>query len=342
MTDNIKILHLDFGMEWRGGQRQSLTLHRNLLKHNFSSYYVCLEGSRVYEQAHEIGINHVLAIPFRKPHLTRLLKEWGPAILHFHESKSLKYAPFFRQFKTVATRRVSYPISFLGRMFKYKAVDHHVGVSQEIADYLSGYFRNVTTIHSCVDKERFAKAPVKIFKNDKINVLFVGAFSPQKGLEILMEASKKIIRSFPNVHFHLVGDGELMPAIRKMQDHNEGFYTFYGHRKNVEDFYLNADLVIVPSVGGEGSSGTIKEGMMAGKPVIASDLACNFELLPEELQPFCFKNKSVPDLEEKIEAAIKELKNFDREKLTNTALEFSCEKMTEKYISLYQSLAGAL
>ena len=127
-----------------------------------------------------------------------------------------------------------------------------------------------------MDIKRFDRVVDKtIFdKNGDINIVYVGAFSNQKGVDVLIKAFSNLAKNYNNAVLHLIGDGELLQPMKNLAkslevDHN---IVFYGARKDVEDFYLNSDYVVCPSVSGEGSSGVIKEGMAAGKIVITSDL----------------------------------------------------------------------
>ena len=45
----MRVLHIDTGLEWRGGQRQALTLHKGLLRHDIKSLFVSNQDGELYQ-----------------------------------------------------------------------------------------------------------------------------------------------------------------------------------------------------------------------------------------------------------------------------------------------------
>jgi len=97
-------------------------------------------------------------------------------------------------------------------------------------------------------------------------------------------------------------------------------------------------LVIVPSVDGEGSSGVIKEAIVAGKPVIASDLKANKELISDGLNGVLFKKGSQEDLQEKIESIINKKITIDYNEIKRSAETYSCNYLIKSYLDEYQKI----
>ncbi|KAA0258992.1 glycosyltransferase family 4 protein [Deferribacter autotrophicus] len=342
----MKILHIDTGKEWRGGQRQVFILHKNLLKNNIDSFLVCNENGILYSKAKD-ELQNVISLPgniFQGIfNLKKILRKINPDILHFHDGKSLNFIEFMpASMKKIETRRVSYPISFFSRKVKYSLCDYHVAVSEEIAEYLRQFFKNVFVINSCIEIDRFVlKKPKNPFKKRfNKNILFVGSFSKQKGIEVLLEAFKSVVEQIGDVGLHLVGGGSLEKDLWKMVD-DLGIVDnvlFYGFQKEVEQFYFFADLVVVPSVDGEGSSGVIKEALASGKTVIASNLDANKEIIKDNYNGILFENKNKSDLSNKIKLVLNHKIVLDKNKILETAKQFSCEKMTYKYIKIYDEI----
>jgi len=274
----MRVLHIDTGLEWRGGQRQALTLHKGLVDKNIKSLFVCNNSGEVYNLCKKNNEPSFAGFKFEgelsrktKKEIQKIVDEFKPTIIHCHDSHSAKLGSRFHKSCTIFhTRRVSYPIKFLSRYFKYKNIDAHVCVSEDIRNYMKQYCSNTFTIHSCVDIKRFDVVVVNEDNFDKdgnINIVYVGAFSNQKGVDVLIKAFSNLAKNYNNLVLHLIGDGELLQSMKNLAkslevDHN---IVFYGARKDVENFYLNSDYVVCPSISGEGSSGVIKEGMAAGK-----------------------------------------------------------------------------
>jgi len=345
----VRVLHIDTGLEWRGGQRQALTLHKGLLSHNIESLFLTNQTGELYQICKNNNEEKYAGFTFNGEfssathnEIKKIVKEFKPTIIHCHDSHSAKLGSRFHKSCTIFhTRRVSYPIKFLSRYFKYKNIDAHVCVSEDIRNYMKQYFSNTFTIHSCVDIKRFDRVVDKtIFdKNGDINIVYVGAFSNQKGVDVLIKAFSNLAKNYNNVILHLVGDGELLQPMKNLAkslkiDRN---IVFYGARKDVEDFYLNSDYVVCPSVSGEGSSGVIKEGMAAGKIVITSDLTANKELIDDGINGVMFKIGDSGALATTLNKVIDKEIVIDRQKIKDKVSLFDCSNTVEQYIALYKT-----
>jgi len=348
----MRVLHIDTGLEWRGGQRQALTLHKGLLSHNIESLFLGNQAGELHQLCknnHEekyagFAFNGELSSATHHE-IQKIVKEFKPSINPCHYSHSAKLGSRFHKSCTIFhTRRVSYPIKFLSRYFKYKNIDAHVCVSEDIRNYMKQYFSNTFTIHSCVDIKRFDRVVNKtIFdKNGDINIVYVGAFSNQKGVDVLIKAFSNLAKKYNNAVLHLIGDGELLQPMKALAkaleiDHN---IVFYGARKDVEDFYLNSDYVVCPSVSGEGSSGVIKEGMAAGKIVITSDLTANKELIDDGVNGVMFKTGDSNALTMALTKAINKETVIDHQKIKDIVSLFDCSNTIEQYITLYKKISS--
>ena len=346
----MRVLHIDTGLEWRGGQRQALTLHKGLLSHNIESLFLGNQAGELYQICKDNDEEKYAGFTFNGElsstthnEIQKIFKEFKPTIIHCHDSHSAKLGSRFHKSCTIFhTRRVSYPIKFLSRYFKYKNIDAHVCVSEDIRNYMKQYFSNTFTIHSCVDIKRFDRVVNKaIFeKNGDINIVYVGAFSNQKGVDVLIKAFSNLVKTHTNSVLHLVGNGELLKPMKALSkslniDNNT---VFYGARKDVEDFYLNSDYVVCPSVSGEGSSGVIKEGMAAGKIVITSDLTANKELVDDGVNGVMFKTDDSNALTTALNKVINKEIIIDHQKIKDKVSLFDCSNTINQYIALYQSI----
>ena len=347
----MRVLHIDTGLEWRGGQRQALTLHKGLLSHDIKSLFVSNQNGELYQICKTNNEDSCVGFNFggelsltTHNEIQRIVEEFKPTIIQCHDSHSAKLGSRFHKSCTIFhTRRVSYPIKFLSRYFKYRNIDAHVCVSEDIRNYMKQYFNKTFTIHSCVDIKRFDRVSNKdIFeKNGDINIVYVGAFSNQKGVDVLIRAFSKLLKQHQNSILHLVGDGDLfqpMIDLSKSLGINNNI-VFYGARQDVEDFYLNSDYVVCPSVSGEGSSGVIKEGMAAGKIVITSDLTANKELIDDGIDGIMFKTGDSNALSTALNNVINKDIVIKEQKIKDKVLLFDCSNTIDQYIALYKTIS---
>ena len=337
----MRILHIGAESQYRGGQKQSLFLHEGLLQGKTESFLLVNKKGLLYEEAKNKNIDHCYGFDTKTLNdLSSQVEALQPDLIHYHDSKSIAYSRHFKKYFQLATRRVSYPIKLSSRLGKYRHINAHVGVSQEITSYLERYFKKCYTIHSGMDMTELTNAEqISSFDPSCQHILFVGALDQQKGIEILFNAFNRI--SHDDVKLHIVGSGKLEKILhnitKKLQ--LEGKIHFYGQQTKISNFYRSSSVVVVPSVKGEGSSGVIKEAMAMGKVVIASDLKGNLELFENEKTAISFTNKDEVELSQKIEAFLNgEYQQLQASNIKKAAASFTKEKMIQNYSKLYQKL----
>lgn len=123
--------------------------------------------------------------------------------------------------------------------------------------------------------------PEGLFSADKVNLLFVGRFDRQKGLDVLLDAFKRASAERPDLHLHIIG-----AAVEDGSDADDSelpeSLTFHGWitPTDIPAYYASADLVLMPSRW-ESLPMVIIEALRAGTPVMLSDL-CGMGSLIEE------------------------------------------------------------
>lgn len=115
-----------------------------------------------------------------------------------------------------------------------------------------------------------AKDTESINKNKTtFNVLFVGAIIKEKNLEMLLDAFEKLELRYANkVNLTIVGTGNYLEEIKKYaKSKNIHNLDFTGKVvEGVSKYFLNADIFVLPSLGGL----AISDAMIHGLPVIGS------------------------------------------------------------------------
>jgi glycosyltransferase involved in cell wall biosynthesis len=120
-------------------------------------------------------------------------------------------------------------------------------------------------------------------------VLFVGRLVDHKDLPTLLRAAARLRGELPAMRVVIVGDGPLRDDVsRQIVAMALGeTVVLLGERRDIPDLIAAADLVVLTSVR-EGLSNVILEGMMGGKPIIASRAGGNVELVEHELNGLLF------------------------------------------------------
>jgi glycosyltransferase involved in cell wall biosynthesis len=114
---------------------------------------------------------------------------------------------------------------------------------------------------------------------DAFTMLSTGRLAEQKGLEYLVRAAALLRRDLPSAKIVLAGDGPLRSSLsRLISDLGvEDMVLLLGHRSDIGDLLVAADLVVLPSLW-EGLSISLLEAMAAGKPVVTTTIGANCEV----------------------------------------------------------------
>jgi glycosyltransferase involved in cell wall biosynthesis len=99
----------------------------------------------------------------------------------------------------------------------------------------------------------------------------VGRLTTQKGFGYLITAAAEVVPCCPNVHFLIIGDGELkgkLQAQTQSLDVSDHIH-FLGIRDDVPAVLAASELFVLPSLW-EGLSIALLEAMASGKPIVAT------------------------------------------------------------------------
>jgi glycosyltransferase involved in cell wall biosynthesis len=105
-------------------------------------------------------------------------------------------------------------------------------------------------------------------------VTFSGRFIACKGINHLLDAWKIVAETFPKARVQLLGDGRLMPEMKKLAADLgiDGAVDFRGHVDDVGDFLYATDIFVLPSLQ-EGMPNALLEAMACGLPAVATRIS---------------------------------------------------------------------
>lgn len=110
----------------------------------------------------------------------------------------------------------------------------------------------------------------------------VGRLVPEKGYDFLLDVLAALVKQRPELHLLILGEGEQRQALEeKIRQHGlVAHITLAGHRADVARLYRAFDLMLIPSRS-EGLGLVLQEAVMAGVPVVSSNLPVFVEQLGE-------------------------------------------------------------
>ncbi|MBN1869504.1 MAG: glycosyltransferase [Candidatus Omnitrophica bacterium] len=208
--------------------------------------------------------------------------------------------------------------------------------------------RKVTVVHNGIDLlESDVKFSVTEFRNElgiKKNdtlIAHVANIKPVKGHEYLLKAFADIAARHSNVKLILIGEDKLDG---KMQDFAEqlgikGNVLFLGRREDARFLLRAADICVLPSLS-EGMSNAIMEYMEAGKPVIATNVGGNPELIEDGVNGFLVEKGDIEGLKYALLALLEDKEKsaaMGKKGQERILGEFSTEKMLKDYENIFGS-----
>lgn len=278
------------------------------------------------------------------------------ALIHVHAGIGWEGHDLVRHGKAaglpvVRTEHLPYLLTSPVQQAAYRAmllsVDGRIAVSQAVYDthrdqgggpqviICNGIFAGVPS-SARSDKRR----ALGLGEHDKL-LLTVARFTPQKGHAVLIDAAPAVLQRFPATKFALVGSGpdQDLAAQRIAQSGLAESFALLGHRDDVADLLVAADLFVMPSLF-EGLSLALLEAMAAKVPVVATPIGGTVEALGSE-HPFL----APPGDAAALAAAI--INALEQPELAQAAActafqrfeeRFSARRMAAETSALYQSI----
>jgi len=134
-----------------------------------------------------------------------------------------------------------------------------------------------------------------------VRLLYVGRLERYKGLHLLLTA----MRSLPGVKLTVLGDGSYRQELEQL---SVGMNVlFEGFRSNLDKYYREADIFVMPSLGPEGLPMVSIEAMAHGLPCLFSDLEVHREITSSGTAGMLFGCGNAEDLRRKLSTLIEDL-----------------------------------
>lgn len=231
--------------------------------------------------------------------ISRLVASRKPGVIHVHKglahSLSMVATWLHPVGAFVVNRGVSFPLDVWNRIkYRTRRVDRVVTVCEQIREVIidSGHLprEKVEVVYAGTDVVLFdpARWPRHSFReekriaDDRFLIAQVGV-RDWKGWKELIDSVSDVASEAPAVHLALVGcrsasAAEEVMSYARLAGIGERV-TAVEYRADMPNVLAASDLVVDASWAGTGITGTIREGMAMGRPVIATDCGGNGELV---------------------------------------------------------------
>ena len=289
-----RIIHVASGREWRGGQRQTWLLARELQRLGQDQLLVTRRGSELARRAradgvavHEVGWD--AGLDPRAWWGVRGDARRGPAILHAHDGHAVTIARWASGpgIPWIATRRNASP---LRDPSGWQGAARVVAISeavrrQLVADGIPD--ARIAVVPSGIDLEATRTAPAEDLRHwagvpaGPPVILTISAATPEKGLPFAVAAAARLLKDGRDVRWVVVGDGpERAALVEASRHHAEGRIVFPGHHPDPIRLLRGADLFVLPSLS-EGLGTSALDALALEVPVVASETGGLTELIGE-------------------------------------------------------------
>lgn len=290
------LLFLMYNLHPTGITKSLFSLLRNLINEGYEvKLLVCVRGEKdlpspivpiyLYNSENEmwkmIGSNTIV-IPFEQVY-DRVVAYDG--ILSTWLATYLKYVN-----KKIAWLHAPYKISHVG--FEagyvrevYRHMDHLVAVSYDVKqtylDALQIEEAHIKVIYTKLDSQIIREQSRKeLFIKEGLVAVSVGRLVTEKGFERLMSVHKKLVDEGIQHELWIVGDGELKQEL-KNRIHDLGISQtckLLGYHDNPYPIMNRADVIVSASFS-EGLPLAMMEAMILHKPIVATNILGNREVL---------------------------------------------------------------
>ncbi len=165
-----------------------------------------------------------------------------------------------------------------------------------------------------------------IKENQKI-VLFVGLHNKRKGIDLVIKIALKLKEKNKEIIFLMVGDGVERKKSMNLVSYLslEENFRFTGTRRDIHNFYNEADLFLLPSRG-EGLAGVLMEAMIYRVPIVTSNIAGTRDIINH------MENGLLCEMEDVDEYARMIVKLLNDKQLREKFKEKALNKIKEKYL----------
>jgi glycosyltransferase involved in cell wall biosynthesis len=339
------IAHVNVAKDYRGGERQTELLMRELAALGIRQRLIARRGRMLARRIKENGFE-VREVSGHLPGVVMATR--GADLVHVHEGRSV-YAAYLRHRMSrtpyVATRRVTNPIGdhyFAHRA--YCAAARVVAIAPQVADVVRDFNPRVRlsvilSSSSGLESNPEQARAIRRGAGDGFIVGHIGALdNDQKAQDTIIAAARMLESSHPDIHFLLVGGGKDEAMLRELASGLSNL-SFAGFVTNVGDFLAALDILVLPSRR-EGMGSILFDAMDHSLPIVATPVGGVPRIVFED------QNGYLIDVDEPVQLAerIVRLRSDPalRERLGATGRRMACghtpPAMADAYLKVYESI----
>ncbi len=295
MNLGARVLHLINGEHYAGAERVQDLLAQRLPEFGFGVDFACLKPGAFLRQL-KVRSANVFPLPMRSRldlspvlKLARLIRENGYGLLHTHTPRTallggcaaaLAGVPMVHHVHSPtqrdSERRLQNTLNTVAEHFGLRRAARLIAVSESLRAYLLQ--RGVAPGDVRVVKNGVPARDVLSYRQTPRSPFCIGSvalFRPRKGTEVLLHAFAALRHSGLEGRLRMVGGFVSAGYERRLKDLATKLdvadnVDWLGFSERVQGELASMDLLVLPSLYGEGLPMVVLEAMAAGVPVVAT------------------------------------------------------------------------
>ncbi len=342
-----------------GGSSKVVLEMCKVLKPKVNKVVVCSLGGKNTDSLNDLGIKHyyisdISILNFKNiinifNALKKIIKEEDITIVHTHHRMAALYTcflSFFLKFTFLASVHGEFYDKKIFTKMAYKKA-HIIACGEMVKKNLVEYFGikdNITVLKNAIEKDT---SLIKIIpelqlysENGYKLVGYLGRLSEEKGVLHLVDSLKYF--SEEKVIYVIVGDGYMKKRMDEIlyDNHCKKKVVYLGYRNDPQNVIRQLDCVVLPSLT-EGLPLTPMEAFAQGKPVIASSVGGNVELVRDYENGILISPKKSSEIAKAVKELLynQKLYNYCAENAKNDyTTKFSMDVFKKELLRIYESL----
>lgn len=304
-----RVLHVLKSLEIGGVEKSTISIANKLAKELPLTALYAPKGYYSYDNIINISLPLVHPVmPFAKNpiafiynlrKLYQLIDKLEINILHYHNRIISPYIHFLKWFYSDLEVFYTHHSVFNDKLNRFIKADQYLAVSEKTKEDLELAGKEyVTVLPNGIDFDQ-----VNIKKQTDGNTIgFVGRFSKEKGIMVLLNALKNLSDNNKPYTLKLFGEGPLKPEIEAyIKEHSLSEHIqFMPLTHDPNEIYNSIDCLVLPSTALEGMPMVIIEAMAWKVPVIASNIGGIPNVITPEKTGYLIEPNDIKALEKKI------------------------------------------
>ncbi|EOA58194.1 MULTISPECIES: glycosyltransferase [Bacteroides] len=344
----MKIVHLIFSLNLGGAEAMLIDIINQQVYRN--EVTLCIINKAYNEKLLDNISNEVQIILLNRKESSRDIKDLfrlniciykiKPDIIHCHDSNIIKYLLFSSHYCTILTvHDTKLPLKGIN---KFK---HIIAISSSVATMLQNKgMTNISIIYNAVNAKNI-NAKQKYQYNSCIRIIQVSRLEHlKKGQHLTIKALALLKRKLPHIQVDIdfIGTGSSKNYLEKLAKSldvsNNIHFLGIRNREYVYSHLKDYDLLVQPSIY-EGFGLTVAEGMIAGLPVLVSDVEGPMEIIQNGQYGYCFQVGNAEDMANKlVEMLQNPIKVYEIARIGQVyaTSHFDIKELVLKYDELYK------